>query len=376
MNGERERCERHMSLGKRKIRVMVVDDSAVMRKLIPRLLDKDDEIEVVATALDGDFAIMKIEQAKPDVVTLDVDMPRMDGITALRHIVERYGIAVLMLSSFTTEGAALTLKALELGAVDFICKPASSDRMGEMSSELIAKIKAAARSQVVELSYGQSRGPVAKPNGSWPRRRSAAKRLVAIGASSGGPNALRFMLPKIPGDFAAGIVIVQHMPEKFTEMLARWLDDICEIEVKEARDGDMIMPGRALMAPGNAHLRVRRTALGAIVELDRQQPVNGHKPSVDVLFRSVAAEYGSSAVALIMTGMGCDGAAGIGEIKRAGGLTLAQDKDSCTIFGMPRAAIDRGCVDKVLSLGDMASYLISAVGRSVSTEGVSDAGSN
>lgn len=365
-----------MPLDNRKIRVMVVDDSAVMRKMIPKLLARDDEIEVVATALDGDFAIMKIEQVKPDVVTLDVDMPRMDGITALRHIAERYSIPVLMLSSFTTEGAALTLKALELGAVDFICKPASADRIGEMASELIAKIKAAARSKFVELSYAQWPRPIEKPNGSWPARRYAAKRLVAIGSSSGGPNALRFMLPKIPGDFAAGIVIVQHMPEKFTEMLARWLDDICEIEVKEARDGDMIVPGCALMAPGSAHIRVKRTAFGAVVELDKQKPVNGHMPSVDVLFRSVAAEYGSSAVALIMTGMGCDGAAGIDEVKRAGGLTVAQDKNSCTIFGMPRAAIDRGCIDKVVSLDDMASYLVSAVGRSVSMEGMSDAGSN
>ena len=365
-----------MPLDKKKIRVMVVDDSAVMRKMIPKLLARDDEIEVVATALDGDFAIMKIEQARPDVVTLDVDMPRMDGITALRHIVASYGIPVLMLSSYTTVGAALTLKALEMGAVDFICKPASADRIGEMSAELIAKIKAAARSKVVELSSRQWPGPIAKTNGSWISRRGAGRRLVAIGSSSGGPNALRFMLPKIPGDFAAGIVIVQHMPEKFTEMLARWLDDICEIEVKEARDGDMITPGRALMAPGNAHLRVIRTALGAAVELNQREPVNGHKPSVDVLFRSVAEEYGSSAVAIIMTGMGCDGAAGIDEIKRAGGLTVAQDKDSCTIFGMPRAAIDRGCIDKVVSLNDMASYLVSAVGRSVSMEGMSDAGSN
>jgi two-component system, chemotaxis family, protein-glutamate methylesterase/glutaminase len=375
MNGERGWT--NMPLVNRKIRVMVVDDSAVMRKMIPGLLARDDEIEVVATALDGDFAIMKIEQARPDVVTLDVDMPRMDGITALRHIAARYEIPVLMLSSFTTVGAALTLKALEMGAVDFVCKPSSPDRIGEMSAELIAKIKAAARSKVVELNYKQSPNLSAKPNGKWRSPFNPSKRLVAIGASSGGPNALRFMLPKIPGDFAAGIVIVQHMPEKFTEMLARWLDDICELEVKEARDGDLISPGRALMAPGNSHLRVKRTPLGPVAKLDREQPVNGHMPSVDVLFRSVAAEYKSSAVAIIMTGMGCDGAAGMGEIKQAGGITVAQDKDSCTIFGMPRAAIDRGSVDKIVPLNDMASYLVSAVGRSESLEGgVNDAGSN
>jgi two-component system chemotaxis response regulator CheB len=365
-----------MSYSKRKIRVMVVDDSAVMRKMIPRLLENDDEIEVVATALDGDFAIMKIEQVKPDVVTLDIDMPRMDGITALRHIVAEYAIPVLMLSSLTTEGAALTLKALQMGAVDFICKPASADRIGEMAAELIAKIKAAARSQVVELSHLESGDSTAKANGSWPIPRGGSRKIVAIGASSGGPNALRFLLPKIPGDLGAGIVIVQHMPEKFTEMLARWLDDICELEVREARDGDLIIPGRALIAPGHAHLKVKRTPQGSVAEVERREPVSGHMPSVDVLFRSVAAEYGANAVAIIMTGMGSDGAAGIGEVQRAGGMTVAQDKESCTIFGMPRAAIDRGFIDKVVPLVDMASYLISTVGRSVNREVMSDAGSN
>jgi two-component system chemotaxis response regulator CheB len=365
-----------MSYSKRKIRVMVVDDSALMRKMIPGLLERDDEIEVVATALDGDFAIMKMEQVKPDVVTLDIDMPRMDGITALRHIVARYATPVLMLSSLTTEGAALTLKALEMGAVDFICKPASVDRIGEMAAELIAKIKAATRSKVVELSHLEAPGGAANSGGAWAAQRGARRRIVAIGASSGGPNALRFMLPKIPGDVGAGIVIVQHMPEKFTEMLARWLDDICEIEVKEARDGDLILPGRALIAPGSAHLKVKRMPHGDVAEIERREPVSGHMPSVDVLFRSVAEEFGANAVAIIMTGMGSDGASGIGEVKRAGGLTVAQDKESCTIFGMPRAAIDRGCIDKVVPLVDMASYLVSTVGRSVSREGVSDAGSN
>src|SRR5215470_18116727 len=291
-----------MDSNKRKIRVLVVDDSAVMRKLIPTLLDKDGDIEVVATAIDGDFAINKIQQMRPDVITLDVDMPRMDGITALGVIVSKHRIPVLMLSSLTTRDAALTMKALEMGAVDFICKPRGAGRIGEMSGELVAKIKAAARTTVIQpLSVPQTLvKPKKKPAVPGPSRSSG--KLIAIGASSGGPNALRYLLPRLPADIDAGIVVVQHMPESFTAVMAKWLDEICAVDVSEARAGDLITPGRVLVAPGNAHVRVRRTALGPSVELERGAPVNGHMPSVDVLFRSVATEYGRHAIAVIMTG--------------------------------------------------------------------------
>ncbi|HEU4389790.1 MAG TPA: chemotaxis response regulator protein-glutamate methylesterase [Blastocatellia bacterium] len=347
----------------RKIKVLVVDDSAVIRKLISRLLNEDSEIEVIATAIDGDFAISKIDQLRPDVVTLDVDMPRMDGIATLRQIVSKHRIPVVMLSSLTTRGAALTMKALELGAVDFICKPRSASRVGDLADELIQKVRAAARSTVVS----PSEPPTApeKPKKSKPVAEFdvASGKIVAIGASSGGPNALRYVLPRIPPDFGAGIVIVQHLPESFTGIMAKWLDEICQVEVKEAKAGDLILPGRVLIAPGNMHLKVKKGREGNFIVLEHTAPVGGHMPSVDVFFRSVAQEYGSRATAVIMTGMGSDGADAIGEVKRAGGLTLAQDKASCAIFGMPKAAIDRGHVDRVVSLNELADYLISVVGR-------------
>jgi two-component system chemotaxis response regulator CheB len=352
----------------RRVRVLVVDDSAVMRKLIPKLLEKDEEIEVIATAIDGDFALNKVDQLKPDVVTLDIDMPRMDGLTALSHIVTSYGVPVVMLSSLTTRGAALTMKALEMGAVDFICKPKGAAQVGEMAGELAMKIKAAARSKLVSLGSAATAWPSSKKKGAAATNGKAAGRLVAIGASSGGPYALRYLLPGLPSDFGAGIVIVQHMPESFTSMLAKWLDDICGLEVREAKDGDLAVPGRVLIAPGNSHLKVRRKPLGVEVMLERGCAVNGHMPSVDVLFRSVAEEFGSEATAVIMTGMGSDGVEGIGRIRRAGGHTVAQDKESCAIYGMPRVAIDKGYVDRVVALSDMAAYLVSKVGRWQSVE--------
>jgi two-component system, chemotaxis family, protein-glutamate methylesterase/glutaminase len=352
----------------RKIRVLVVDDSAVMRKLIPDLLDKDPDIEVVATAIDGDFAISKIEQLKPDVVTLDIDMPRMDGITTLSQIVQKHTIPVVMLSSLTTRGAALTMKALEMGAVDFICKPkGGASGVLEMANELVAKVKQAAESKVMPVTAPPLLRPDRKKRAQSSRTDGTGK-IVAIGASSGGPHALRYLLPRIPADFDAGIVIVQHMPESFTAMLARWLDEICELEVREARDGDLAIPGRALIAPGSAHLKVRKRPLGAEAVLTRGELVNGHMPSVDVLFKSVAEQYGGDSIAVIMTGMGSDGALGTGEVKKAGGHTIAQDKDSCAIFGMPKVAITKGFIDHVIPLSEMAAYLVSRVGRTACLE--------
>ncbi len=346
----------------RKIKVLVVDDSAVMRKLVSNLLERDAEIEVVATAIDGTFAINKVDQLRPDVVTLDVNMPRMDGLTALQQIVSRYAIPVVMLSSLTTTGARLTLQSLEMGAFDFVCKPKGSSQMGDVADELIEKVKAAARSRDMREVTGplilppvHRTGPLRDPTIRGPIK------LVAIGASSGGPHALRYMLPKIPADFPAGIVIVQHMPESFTALFAKWLDEICAIKVREARDGSLATAGSALIAPGNAHLTVRKRPTGAEAALERTGPVNGHMPSVDVLFRSAAQEYGDQAAALIMTGMGGDGAEGMGAVRRAGGHTIAQDKDSCTIFGMPRVAINKGYVEQVVSLEELAQYLISNV---------------
>ena len=356
-----------MQSDKKKIRVLVVDDSAVIRKLISNLLERDDEIEVIGTAIDGCFALAKVEQLKPDVVTLDVDMPRMDGLTALGEMVSKHRTPVVMLSSLTTRGAALTMQALDKGAVDFVCKPSAASRMGEMADELLSKIKAAARTNLAALEPEPLRLP--------PLRKAVGQgtktgQIVAVGASSGGPHALRYLLPRIPADFDAGIVIVQHMPESFTTMLAYWLNQICELEVKEAKTGDLALPGTALIAPGSSHMKVRKTAAGCEVLLEGGALVNGHRPSVDVLFQSVAQHYGPSAIGIIMTGMGSDGAHGLGEIRAAGGHTIAQDKDSCAVYGMPRIAVERGFAEKVLPLTEMASYISSRIGRVAEVETV------
>jgi len=350
------------------IRVLVVDDSAVMRKLISGILDREAEIEVVATAIDGDFALNKIEQIKPDVITMDIDMPRMDGITALNHIAARHSIPVVMLSSLTSRGAAMTMQALELGAVDFVCKPVSVADIASVAEELIAKVKGASR-----MSNGARRLFPARRGGNFGKGKlnggdSRADKIVAIGASSGGPYALRTLLPQIPRSFAAGIVIVQHMPENFTTMLAHWLDDICEINVKEASNGDMVIPGSALIAPGGYHMGIRKKLGGAEVFLERGEPVNGHRPSVEVLFQSVVKEYGSNATAVIMTGMGNDGSNAIGEIKEAGGKTIAQDEASCAVYGMPRLAVEKGFIDRVVSLSGMADCLLTEVGERIGVE--------
>jgi len=355
-----------MQSERKKIRVLVVDDSALMRKLISNLLAKDPEIEVIATAIDGCFALTKVEQLKPDVVTLDVDMPRMDGLTALAEMVSKHHTPVIMLSSLTTRGAALTMQALERGAVDFVCKPTGTARLPEMADELVSKIKAAARTNVLALS-SSSPAPVRKKL-SVARRGRGQGRVVAIGASSGGPHALRHLLPRIPADLDAGIVIVQHMPESFTAMLANWLNEICELEVKEAETGDLALPGKVLIAPGSLHMKVRRTPAGCEVLLEGGALVNGHKPSVDVLFRSVAKEYGALATGIIMTGMGSDGAQGLGEIMGAGGHTVAQDKESCAVYGMPRIAVEKGYANKIVPLSEMASYLSFNVGRLAALE--------
>jgi two-component system chemotaxis response regulator CheB len=347
-----------------KVRVMVVDDSAVMRKLISNLLARDGEIEVVATAIDGDFALSKIAQLKPDVVTLDLEMPRMDGLTTLDHIVAKYRLPVVMLSSYTERGAAATMQALEKGAVDFVCKPKAAAQIGDMADELISKVKAAARSDVAALNRRLG-SAIDKKTKLQPVFAQADRvQVLAIGASSGGPHALRYLLPRLPVDLAAPILIVQHLPEAFTPMLARWLDEMCAVEVKEAVAGELAVPGKAYIAPARVHMKVKRVATGAAeILLERGTPVSGHMPSVDVLFKSVAASFGASATAVIMTGMGSDGATGLNEVRLAGGHTIAQDEGSCSVFGMPRVAIQRGGAKQVLALEEIAAHLISRIGR-------------
>jgi two-component system chemotaxis response regulator CheB len=338
------------------LRVLVVDDSALMRKLIPRILEQDSSIEVVGTAMDGNFALKKIEDLSPDVVTLDLEMPGLNGIDTLKGIMRRWRIPVIVVSSHSTAGAAITLKALALGAFDFVAKPEDvSARMPEIATELIKKIRAAAQSAGMQTQFL----PSDTHHGELPPklRPIAPTHIVALGVSTGGPNALQYIFAQLPADFSGSIVVVQHMPDGFTELFAKRLDEICPIRVKEAQSGDLLVAGRALICPGNRHMRLKKLPLGNVAVLADEAPVNGHRPSVDVLFHSVAEEFGPQAMAVLMTGMGEDGATGLGEIKAAGGYTVAQSQATCVVYGMPKAAIERGYAMRVADLQDLPGIL-------------------
>jgi two-component system, chemotaxis family, protein-glutamate methylesterase/glutaminase len=345
---------------KKSVRVLVVDDSALMRKLIPQMLSGDESIEVVGTAMDGTFCLKKIDELKPNVVTLDLEMPGMNGIDTLKEIMRREPVPVIVFSSHSTEGASVTMKALGLGAFDFVTKPKdASAHMAETSKELIAKIKAAAECRL-------------KPRVVWgvpqrPQKAStlagAPTRVVAIGVSTGGPQALEYLFTQLPGDFPGAIVVVQHMPDGFTDMFARRLDELSPLRVKEAQSGDMLQPGRVLICPGSRHMKVKRLPMGDIVVLADEARVNGHRPSVDVLLHSVAEEFRAHSIGVLMTGMGDDGAEGLGAIKKEGGMTIAQSEESCVVYGMPKAAIERGYAIRVVALDVMAATLQALCGR-------------
>ena len=346
-----------------RVRVLVVDDSALMRKLIPTLLERDPSIEVIGTAMDGNFALKKIEESRPDVITLDLEMPRMDGLDTLRLIMRNAPMPVIVFSTHSKEGAYATLKALALGALDFVTKPpsAATGQLDAVATQLIEKIKLAKR--VVGRKLPPAEVPVDPVK---PKKREQAQipatRIIAIGISTGGPNALQYVLSHIPADFPGSFVIVQHMPEGFTEMFARRLDDCCALTVQEARSGDLLLAGRALICPGNRHIMVRRMPRGDMAVLSDNPPVNGHRPSADVLFHAVAQEFGAASVGIIMTGMGEDGSEGLGAIKRSGGMTIAQSEDTCVVSGMPRAAILKGHANKILSLDALGPFLVSHYG--------------
>ena len=340
------------------VRVLVVDDSALMRKLIPQILAADSSIQVVGTAMDGNFGLKKIEELRPHVITLDLEMPGMGGLDMLKEIMRGHRLPVIVVSSHSTEGASVTLKALSMGAFDFVAKPSDvSARMPEIAHELISKIKAAAHSPGFRITAPAPvlASPVDKAT---PDAKNRPTRIVAIGISTGGPQSLQHVLPQLPKDFPGTILIVQHMPEGFTEMFSRRLDEICAIRVKEAQSGDLLLAGRALVCPGSRHLKVKRLPLGDVVVLSDEPRVNGHRPSVDVLFKSVAEEFGDKSVAVLMTGMGEDGAQGMGTVKAAGGMTIAQSEESCVVYGMPKAAIERGFAVRVVGLDVLANTLL------------------
>jgi two-component system chemotaxis response regulator CheB len=340
---------------KKPLRVLVVDDSALMRKLIPNILERDSSIEVVGTAMDGRFALKKIEELSPQVITLDLEMPGLNGIDTLKEIMRRWRLPVIVVSSHSTAGASITLKALALGAFDFVAKPKDvSARMPEIAEELIKKIRAAAQSAGVQAQFlpGETAGQ--QPSKLQP---VVPTRIVAIGVSTGGPNALQYLFSQLPVEFSGSILVVQHMPDGFTELFAKRLDECCPIRVKEAQSGDLLVAGRALICPGNRHMKVKKLPLGNVAILNEDALVNGHRPSVDVLFHSVAEVFGPQAMAVLMTGMGEDGAFGLGEIRAAGGFTVAQSQETCVVFGMPKAAIERGFAMRIANLQDIPGIL-------------------
>ncbi len=344
----------------KKVRVLVVDDSALMRKLIPQMLASDESIEVVGTAMDGTFCLKKIEELKPNVVTLDLEMPGMNGIDTLKEIMRRQPVPVIVFSSHSIEGASVTMKALGLGAFDFVTKPKdASAHMIETSRELIAKVKAASE---CKLKPRMLSGKPAAPE-KLPASNASPTKIIAIGVSTGGPQALEYVLTQLPADFPGAITVVQHMPDGFTDMFARRLDEVCPMRVKEAQSGDLLQPGRVLICPGSRHMKVKRLPLGDIAVLSDEPRVNGHRPSADVLLRSVADEFKANAVGVLMTGMGDDGAEGLGAIKKEGGFTVAQNEESCVVYGMPKAAIERGYAVRVVGLDIMAATLQAIVGR-------------
>jgi two-component system, chemotaxis family, protein-glutamate methylesterase/glutaminase len=339
------------------VRVLVVDDSALMRKLIPQLLQGDPSIKVVGTAMDGLLGLKKIEELRPDVVTLDLEMPRMDGLDTLREIVRHHSIPVIVVSSHTSKGAYSALNALSQGAFDFIAKPTDSPKGGleQIAKELAVKIKVAAISGPPKLMMHATQHVSPSPKVQPTEKRPS--RVIAIGISTGGPNALDYLCSELPAGFSGCLVIVQHMPEGFTGMFARRLNDSSPIHVAEALSGDLLRPGWAFICPGNRHLKIRRTPQGDMIVLVDQAPVNGHRPSVDVLFRSVAKELGKESVAVIMTGMGDDGASAMQAIQAAGGVTIAQSPDTCVVDSMPRSAIDAGYATRVVPLEALPSVL-------------------
>lgn len=387
-----------------KINVMIVDDSAVVRHTLTRLFEESSEFEVVATAADPYIAAKKLTTVVPDVITLDIEMPRMDGLSFLRRLMKQHPLPVVICSSMAESGSANALTALEYGAVEIVEKPkmGTKEFLEESRVRVYDAVRAAyeARFGLQKIS-GSTRGAATAETGAPPRRVPAApgaanpverraserdsqytrhsadvilpppdgrrvpettEKIVCIGASTGGTEALREVLESMPLN-APGIVIVQHMPEKFTAAFARRLDSLCEITVKEAENNDTVLTGRALIAPGNKHLLLRRSGARFFVEVRDGPLVSRHRPSVDVLFRSAAGAAGSNAIGVIMTGMGDDGARGMKEMHDAGAWTIAQDEASCVVYGMPQEAVKRDAVDKIVSLGRIAETVLERVGR-------------
>jgi len=347
----------------KRIRVLVVDDSALVRELLTAGLAKDPELEVVGSAANPFIARDKIIELRPDVLTLDVEMPRMDGVDFLRRLMPQYPIPVIMVSALTQRGAQITLEALEAGAIDFVTKPSTDVARGlnQMLADLRQKVTMAAQ---VDLSAWKRRAVKREKPGPVLVRTALSEstdKVIAIGASTGGTEAIRRVISSFPANMP-GIVIVQHMPPGFTKHFSDNLNEICEMDVQEAQTGDRVMPGRVLIAPGGKHMTVRRSGGIYLVDCQEGENVNGHCPSVDVLFHSVARYVAGNAVGVILTGMGGDGAEGLLAMRQAGAKTIAQDEASSVVFGMPKVAIERGAVDKIGPLDSIPQLIVSTLG--------------
>lgn len=373
----------------KKIRVLIVDDSAVVRQSLSSILEADPEIEVMGTAADPIFAVRRIMQEVPDVITLDIEMPRMDGLTFLRKIMSQHPIPVVVISSLTTEGTEAAMKALEYGASDVIGKPSMNPDVFFQESHIMLRdvVKAAAQSKLKRKKpneynekkqapapkdyNSQTTIPIANTTTVSPKYSAdvmlekvssndiivSTDRVIVLGSSTGGTEAIRHLLREMPGNLP-GIAIVQHMPEGFTKSFSNSLNQISKLEVKEAENGDKLYKGRVLIAPGNKHMLLKRVGKEYFVEIKEGPLVNRHRPSVDVLFRSAARYAGHNAIGVILTGMGADGAKGMQEIHEMGAYTIAQDEKSCVVFGMPKEAIKTGAVDAVVSLDNITQHLI------------------
>jgi len=376
-----ELCEPiRLEMKMKQIKVLIVDDSAIVRKIFSQELSKHADISVIGAAPDPYVARDKIVSLKPDVITLDIEMPRMDGLSFLRKLMKYHPIPAIIVSSLTPANSEMALEAMELGAVEVLAKPGGSYSVGDMSEQLAEKIRAAAcvrmpapnpagieiractsNSQSSPAAHRCNTSDNGGPGGNGPKPSLALKqsthKVIAMGASTGGTEALKSVLMQIPVN-SPGIVIVQHMPPRFTTTFANRLNELCEIEVREAKDGDAVLPGTALIAPGNFHMSLKRVGGTYYVEVKTGALVFHQRPSVDVLFLSVASFAGANALGVIMTGMGRDGAAGLLEMKKAGARTLAQDEASCVVFGMPKEAIRIGGVDKTVPLHDIPRTLM------------------
>jgi len=344
-----------------KIKVLVVDDSSLVRKIITDILEKDENITVVGTANNGKTAIYKNDEFNPDVITLDIEMPILDGLAALKHIMANNPKPVIMMSVLTQHGADATFKALDLGAVDFVPKPSTvmSMTVEDIGALLISKVKSVAKSNVGVV--GAVKHEVQK---AVEKKRSLSEesdKFVAIGTSTGGPSALINVFKGFPKNFPAPVLVVQHMPEGFTTAFAKRLNDNSNLEVKEAEDGDVVFPGHGYLAPGHSHIEIIKTGDKYKVRVFQAEKVSGHMPSIDVLFNSMAKYVGERTVGVIMTGMGRDGATGLKNIKDTGGFTMAQDEETSVVYGMNRVAVQEGAADEVLPLSNISSRIIDKI---------------